>query len=136
MKRKSYLPPAFRARCPSCGYEDVYSPVDAVEEGVYTYTCPICGKRFFVAREPPLTVRCPHCGSLLRIEAPGKAPRVIKESKSMPPTTVAMALLGAVVGAAGSRDRIRGAIAGGMIGALLGAVVDALSEPEAEYIEG
>jgi len=136
VKRKSQLPLAFRVRCPRCGYEDVYTPRDAVEEGVYSFTCPVCRLKFFIARKPPLTVECPHCGSILRIESVHGEPVVVRaSSKNISPTIAATALLGALLGAVASKDKFGGAITGGFVGALVGALIDASSEPEAKYIE-
>ncbi len=136
VKRKAHLPPVFRLRCPRCGYEDVYTWKDAIEEGVYTFTCPVCKLKFFIARKPPLTVECPHCGSILRIVSTHKEPIVIKANpRNISSTIAATTLLGALLGALASRDKLGGAIAGGFIGALIGTLIDAISEPEAKYIE-
>jgi len=136
VKRRAWLPPAFRLKCPVCGYEGVYSQSDAVEEGIYTFTCPVCRKRFYIAREPPVKVLCPHCNSTLYIPSARAEPVVVKASEGQVPVAVAAAaLLGALVGAVVSRGKLRGAVAGGLIGALIGAVVDSLSEPEAKYAE-
>jgi len=135
VKRKSYLPIAFRLKCPVCGYEDVYTQKDAIEEGIYTFICPLCKLRFFIAREPPLTVECPHCGSILRIVSVHQAPIVIKPGLRNPLPIFATALLGALLGAAVSKDKPMGAVAGGLIGALVGAVLQGFSEPEAKYVE-
>jgi len=136
VKRKSQLPPVFKLRCPGCGYEDVYTPRNAVEEDVYTFTCPVCKLRFYIARKPPLTVECPHCSSVLYIASIYGEPTVIRASSRIPTSTVAAtALIGALLGAAASKDKLRGAITGGFIGALIGTLIDTFSEPEAKYIE-
>ncbi|MEM4971060.1 MAG: hypothetical protein QXE01_07405, partial [Sulfolobales archaeon] len=136
VKRKVQLPPVFRLRCPICGYEDVYSQGSAVEEDIYTFTCPICKLRFFVARKPPLIVGCPHCSSALRITSIHGEPEVIRANpKTHSPTITSAMLLGALLGAISSRYRLGGAIIGGFIGALIGVFIDTLSEPEAKYIE-
>jgi len=136
VKRKSQLPPVFRLKCPRCGYEDVYTPRNAVEEDVYGFTCPVCKLRFFVAQRPPLTVECPHCGSILRITSVHEEPIVVKaSSRNLTSTVTATVLLGALLGAATSKNKLGGAIAGGLIGALVGMLIDAFSEPEAKYIE-
>lgn len=136
VRRRFHLPPVFRLRCPSCGYEGVYTPSYAVEEGVYTLTCPVCKMRFYVVRRPPLTVECPHCNSVLRIISIHGEPVVVKASSTgSTQAAVILALLGALLGALASEDKLKGALAGGFIGFMLGVFVDALSEPEARYIE-
>jgi len=136
MKRKNQLPPVFRLRCPRCGYEDVYTRKDAVEEGIYTFTCPVCKLRFFIAREPPLTVECPHCGSILYIVSTYGEPIAVKANpRSLSSAITTAALLGALLGALARRDKLEGAIVGGFVGALIGAFIDTISEPEAKYVE-
>jgi len=135
VKRRSWLPPAFRVKCPTCGYEGAYSQGDAVEEDVYTFTCPVCRRRFYITRRPPVTVICPHCGSALSIPSAQEEPLVLKRGEGLSPTIAAAALLGALIGAAASKDRIKGAIGGVLAGALIGALIDLASEPEAKYVE-
>jgi len=142
VKRRSWLPPAFRVKCHVCGYDDVYSQRDAVEDDAYI--CPVCRKRFYIARRPPVTVMCPHCNSTLYISSAQGEPTILKTGTGTPPAIAASAFLGALMGALMSaaidRDKLRGAIAGGItggvIGALIGMFIDATSEPEAKYVEG
>lgn len=142
-KRRSWLPPAFRAKCPVCGYEDVYSQRDADEEDVYTFTCPVCRRRFYITRRPPVTVVCPHCSSTLSIPSAQGEPLVVKMGEGLPSAVATAAflgtLIGALMGAAASKDKVKGAIegglGGGLVGALIGTFIDLASEPEAKYVE-
>lgn len=136
-KRRVQLPPVFRLRCPICGYEDVYSKGNAVEEDIYTFTCPVCKLRFFITSKPPLIAECPHCSSILSITSLHEEPEVIRANPRTHSLTVTTTmLLGALLSALSSRYRLGGAIAGGLIGALIGMFIDASSEPEAKYIDG
>jgi len=137
VKRKIYLPPIFRVKCPNCGYEDVYSVSEAWEEDIYSFTCPVCKRRFFITRRPPLKIACPHCHSILYIASESDKPKIIR-SRSPPPSAIPLgALIGGLLGFTTSKDKVEGAIAGGIIGALIGAVIDALTgfEKEAKYLD-
>jgi len=129
-KRASELPELFIIKCPYCSHEDTYSRYDAKEENLYHYRCPVCSGPFYLSRQPPIVVKCPHCNSILKIE---NSKLVVKKKGSQPyiSSTAIGGILGAMVGGAATKGNAVAIIAGGIIGALLGNIFE---EKEAIYL--
>lgn len=107
---KADLPLVFRITCPFCEHIKNYRRFEAIEER-WDFSCPVCSRRFFIRRSPPVTVRCPHCSSVLHISGDGGM--TILERGQLPPVGTGIAA-GAVIGG------LVGAVVAGPIGALLG----------------
>ena len=107
---KADLPLVFRPICPYCGHTENYRRLEAIEER-WEFNCPFCSRRFFIRRSPPITVRCPHCSSVILISSDGNM--TILEHGQLPPVGTAVAA-GAVIGG------LIGGVVAGPIGALLG----------------
>jgi len=85
------------------------------------YTCPVCTGLFYLPRNPPIQVRCPHCNSLLYVISKTDIHDLKRGTVPFPPPAsrwlaggAGGALLGAAIGGPA------GALIGGVVGALLG----------------
>ena len=95
------------------------------------FTCPVCTGLFYLPRDPPIQVRCPHCNSLLYII--GKTDIHVMERGTVPFPPPASRWLaggagGALLGAAMGGPA--GALIGGIVGALLGAASSVVLEAQ------
>ncbi len=137
----------FSVKCPFCGFEGVYSPGDAFEEGVIHFECKSCGTRLFAVVESGCrVVECPICKSEYRVCA-GGAVETMKLESYVPSAIVASALLGAIIGGAtalGEKDRgkanaLAKIVASGLMGFLVGTIIGLILEsvirvPEREVV--
>jgi len=131
-KRKSLLPEIFNIECPFCGHKTTYSRYDVYEE-VIVFNCPVCGGPFYIVPRPPLTVKCPHCQSKLRITDNNRLSIIEKNDRIWVSKALLGALIGAFFGGVMSGDKAPlGAIAGGIAGGILGSLLD---QKEAIYID-
>jgi hypothetical protein len=97
----------------------------------HVFTCPVCNGRYYVPRDPPIQVRCPHCNSLLLtywdriyVIERGTVPMPPPGSK-VPLGAIGGGILGLVIG---------GAI-GGLIGLLIGGAIGRAAEAPLEAKE-
>lgn|GEM_PF-1313793 len=139
---RSEAPIHFAVTCPRCGYRDVYSYADIVEEGVYRHTCEVCDTKLYSFRIG--YVRCPVCSSRYYIASDGSW-TLIEKGSAPPRTQQSFAAIGAVLGGlAGSQkgrdsleklaNTIIGALSGMVLGSIVGALVEALSSVEREVV--
>lgn len=116
--------------CGVCGKTNTYVQYEVQQER-YDLTCLICNGRFFIRKMPPITVRCPHSGSLLHISSDVRI--TVLERGIQPATaqsaTVTGALAGLVLGTLLAEGA--GAILCTVAGALLG---DGVDVKEARYV--
>ena len=139
---RTEAPIHFVVACPRCGYRGVYSDVDIVEEGVYRYTCGVCGTRLYSFRIG--YVRCPVCSSRYYIGSDGSWELVEKGSpppKAQQSFAATSAIAGGLAGASKGRDplerfanTILGALAGMVLGSVVSALAEALSGVEREVV--
>lgn len=109
-------------RCPKCQGSGLIRPV---------FMCPVCGGGYSVPRDPPVRVRCPHCGSLLwtywqtvQVDERGVVPIPTPGSR-VPLGTIGGGLLGLAIGGP----------AGALIGGLLGLAAGVAAERVLEALE-
>jgi ribosomal protein S27E len=92
------------------------------------FTCPVCNGRYYVPRDPPIQVRCPHCSSLLLVS--WTAIQVVERGNVPVPAPGSKIALGAVGG--GALGLVMGGPVGGVIGVLVGLVIGAATEAPIE----
>lgn len=102
-------------RCPTCLGTGRIRPF---------FTCPVCNGRYYVPRDPPIRVRCPHCGSLLWTY--WNIVEVVIRGTVPVPTPGSRIPLGAIGG--GLLGLVLAGPPGAIVGALLGAVTGAAAE--------
>jgi len=129
---RSEVPIHFVVTCPRCGYRGVYSDVDIVEEGVYRYTCGVCGTRLYSFRIG--YVKCSACSSRYYTGSDGSW-ELVEKSSPPPRAQQSFAAIGAVIGGlAGaskgkdSLEKLANIILGALAGIVLGSIVSALAE--------
>ena len=83
------------------------------------YSCPVCTGLFYLPRDPPVRVRCPHSNSLLYVMGRNDI-HVLKRGTEPLPSPASRWFVGGAGGA------LLGAAVGGPAGALVGAVIGAL----------
>jgi len=95
------------------------------------FSCPVCNGRYYVPRDPPVRVRCPHCGSLLWTTWEGVQ---VDERGTVPiPAPGSRAPLGAIGG--GLLGLALGGPVGGLIGAIIGGAIGVAAEVILEAAE-
>jgi hypothetical protein len=109
-------------RCSFCGGTGVIRQ---------TFSCPVCSGRYYVPRDPPVQVRCPHCGSLLMTH--WNYVNVIRRGDVPIPRPGSKAPLGAIGG--GTLGLAIGGPVGGLVGLLLGGVIGAVADAPIEAKE-
>ncbi len=130
VKRKYHLPIVFNVTCPYCGFRDTYTRSEAFEEDIYEFICPICRRKFYITRKPPIRVECPYCHTRLYI----KDERTIdieRKGTPPPPTAPITGLIGAVLGSLLSKNKGSGVLVGGVMGVLAGLSLEYLTRKEA-----
>jgi len=139
---RSEAPIHFVVTCPRCGYRGVYSDVDIVEEGVYRYTCGVCGTRLYSFRIG--YVKCPACSSRYYIGSDGSW-ELVEKGSPPPRAQQSFAAIGTIIGglAGASKGKdsleklantILGALAGMVLGSIVGALAEALFSIEREVV--
>ncbi|MCC6022918.1 MAG: hypothetical protein LM560_07435 [Desulfurococcaceae archaeon] len=141
IKLRSEAPILFYATCPACGFRDLYSYADVVEEGVYRSVCEVCRVRLYSFKLGP--VRCPVCGS--RYIASTEKWLLIERGTPPPKPTETLGALGLLIGgttgvskgkniAERITNMVTGSIAGLLLGTLVGALLETLTRIEREVI--
>jgi hypothetical protein len=85
---------------------------------IQVFSCPVCNGPYYMHRDPPIHVRCPHCSSILRTN--WDSIQVLERGVTPFPPPGSKPPLGAVGGAA------LGLVIGGPIGGILGLVLGGL----------
>ncbi|MEM2293613.1 MAG: hypothetical protein QXX41_10100 [Nitrososphaerota archaeon] len=122
--------------CEKChGTGRVNSMVCSVCEGRgqirHVFSCPVCNGRYYVPRDPPIRVRCPHCNSSLLTN--WASIHVIERGTIPIPPPGSKVPLGAIGG--GTLGLVIGGPAGGLIGLLIGGVIGLITEAPLEAKE-
>lgn len=95
------------------------------------FSCPVCSGRYYVPRDPPVRVRCPHCSSLLMTY--WEAIHVYERGTVPIPPPGSKVPLGAIGG--GTLGLVIAGPIGGLIGAILGGAIGAAAEAPLEARE-
>jgi len=97
----------------------------------HAFICPVCNGRYFLPRDPPLRVRCPHCSSLLW--ATWEIAQVYERGTAPIPPPGSRIPLGAIGG--GTLGLVIAGPIGGLIGALIGGMIGVATEAPLEARE-
>jgi len=95
------------------------------------FSCPVCSGRYYVPKDPPVQVRCPHCGSLLL--TCWDIIQVVERGAVPIPPPGSKVPLGAVGG--GTLGLVIAGPIGGLIGAIMGGVIGVAAEAPLEARE-
>jgi RNA polymerase subunit RPABC4/transcription elongation factor Spt4 len=98
----------------------------------YVFSCPVCNGRYYVPRDPPIRVRCPHCNSLLLTN--WDSIYVIERGAIPIPPPGSKFPLGAIGG--GALGLVIGGPIGGLIGLLIGGMIGLAADAPLEAREG
>lgn len=123
-------------RCEEClgtgeGEFGMCSTCNGIGKVRQAFKCPVCIGQYYVPRDPPIRVRCPHCGSVLltdwtyvQVFQRGTVP-VPAPGRKAPLGLIGGTLLGLALGGPG----------GGVVGAFLGLAAGAVAEAPKEAQE-
>lgn len=114
--------------CNSCGNDNSHQTYEVKQER-YDFSCSFCYNPFFIRRNTPINVHCPHCSSSLNVNYEGQI--IILQQGERPESRTNDSLIGAIGGLI-----LGGAIGGGagaVAGAILGASLGSRGSQEAIY---
>ncbi len=103
--------------CGNCNRQNNYYQYEIVDER-HDFSCPFCKKNFFIKKQLPRMVKCPHCKSQIYADIDGSASVLTEGQHPNREGDTAGGLLGGA--AVGSLFGPAGAILGALLGAALG----------------